>query len=575
MQNISYTAGTNGNVGLRVTVFNASGCTASAATNVLINALPSAPSITAASSVCSTSSGNTASVASASAYAWTITNGVITSATNLQSITYTAGTSGNVGLRVTVFNGSGCTASAATNVLINALPATPSLTLVPFGLCGLSGQSTGNLASGPAGATTYAWTITNGMITSATNLQMITFTAGASGNVRLTLTVFNGSGCNATATTNATIFVDNLAPTIACLTNRVIFVAAGVTATNISYSTTATDNCDPNPVVTFSPPSGSSFAPGLTTVTVTAVDKVRNTNTCTFTVRVHPAPTVELVNPTNNSIYVAPQNIFLLANASVADGNISQVAFYRQATNPIAAVTSGYTFDWTNAPLGTNALIAVATDNFGLTATSAVANVTLLAHVPLPPGSILVVETNTLRVRQTGLLYQLVTVTNPTPLTMDAIRLTISNLPPVVRVWNANGTNAGLPFLLYNQPVTPGGAVTFTVEYYVSDGHTLPNPVFIADLVPAVTTTNVNGTPMDIIRTVNRPGIGLLVEFSTLANRIYYVQYSVSPAGPWRTATPAITGTGSSIQWLDNGPPKTESNPASVSQRFYRILLVP
>ena len=38
-------------------------------------------------------------------------------------------------------------------------------------------------ADGPADAASYAWTITNGTITSATNIQTITYTAGASGNV--------------------------------------------------------------------------------------------------------------------------------------------------------------------------------------------------------------------------------------------------------------------------------------------------------------------------------------------------------------------------------------------------------
>jgi hypothetical protein len=37
--------------------------------------------------------------------------------------------------------------------------------------------------SGPAGATTYAWTIGNGTITKRDQYQTITYTAGASGNV--------------------------------------------------------------------------------------------------------------------------------------------------------------------------------------------------------------------------------------------------------------------------------------------------------------------------------------------------------------------------------------------------------
>jgi uncharacterized repeat protein (TIGR01451 family) len=58
-------------------------------------------------------------------------------------------------------------------------------------------NSTTNQASGPVGAAAYAWTISNGVITSATNLPTITYTAGAAGQVTLNLTAFNAGGCGA------------------------------------------------------------------------------------------------------------------------------------------------------------------------------------------------------------------------------------------------------------------------------------------------------------------------------------------------------------------------------------------
>jgi hypothetical protein len=64
--------------------------------------------ITASSSVAANSTGNTASVTPVNGttitYAWTITGGTITSATTIASITYTAGASGSVVLRATVYN---------------------------------------------------------------------------------------------------------------------------------------------------------------------------------------------------------------------------------------------------------------------------------------------------------------------------------------------------------------------------------------------------------------------------------------------------------------------------------------
>src|SRR6185369_5222063 len=67
-------------------------------------------------------------------------------------------------------------------------PITPTPTVV-------TPNSTGNTASGPAGMTSYAWSITNGTITSATNTQSITYTAGESGTVTLNLTVTAPNGC--------------------------------------------------------------------------------------------------------------------------------------------------------------------------------------------------------------------------------------------------------------------------------------------------------------------------------------------------------------------------------------------
>src|SRR5207253_3844490 len=98
-------------------------------------------------------------------------------------------------------NASNCSASNSTNVTINLLPATPTITAPTF----VTANSTGNTASGPDGSSSYAWTITNGTITSAANIQTITFTAGASGQTTLSLTVTNASGCSANNSKNVPI----------------------------------------------------------------------------------------------------------------------------------------------------------------------------------------------------------------------------------------------------------------------------------------------------------------------------------------------------------------------------------
>ncbi|MBX7222274.1 MAG: NHL repeat-containing protein [Blastocatellia bacterium] len=167
-----------------------------------VNAAPAVPPIQAnPSAVCAGSSGNMASGPAAAGYAWTITNGTITSAANLQTIAYTAGPVGMVQLSLTVFNAAGCSASNSLNVAINPQPAIPSIT-TPTTVCA---NSTGNQASGPAGPFSYAWTIANGTITGPANGQNITYTAGPSGAVQLGLTVTGVGNCAASNSTNVTI----------------------------------------------------------------------------------------------------------------------------------------------------------------------------------------------------------------------------------------------------------------------------------------------------------------------------------------------------------------------------------
>src|SRR5207237_9192027 len=67
----------------------------------------------------------------------------------------------------------------------------PPITPTPAQVCA---NSTGNSASGPAGATSYSWSITNGAITGGGTTQTVTYTAGASGNLRLALNVVLPNG---------------------------------------------------------------------------------------------------------------------------------------------------------------------------------------------------------------------------------------------------------------------------------------------------------------------------------------------------------------------------------------------
>jgi hypothetical protein len=69
---------------------------------------------------------------------------------------------------------------------------------------------------------------------------------------------------------------------------------------------------------------------------------------------------------------------------------------------------------------------------------------------------------------------------------------------------------------------------------------------------------------------LRQPDGSFLVKFKTDLNRTYQIQYT-DDMHHWKIASPNILGTGGFVEWLDNGPPKTDVSPASVPTRAYRL----
>jgi hypothetical protein len=61
------------------------------------------------------------------------------------------------------------------------------------------------------------------------------------------------------------------------------------------------------------------------------------------------------------------------------------------------------------------------------------------------------------------------------------------------------------------------------------------------------------------------------VQFKSDLNRSYLVQYSEDLL-QWKTASPALFGTGGTLEWIDDGPPKTDTHPSTESRRLYRLI---
>jgi hypothetical protein len=315
IQTITYTAGASGTVDLTLVVTNAANCSATNTVNVTINPNPATPTITPTpATVCANSTGNSAAgPAGATSYAWSIVNGTITSATNTQTITYTAGASGTVDLTLVVTNASGCPATNTVNVTINPNPATPAITPTSA----VCGGSTGNSASGPAGATSYAWSIVNGTITSATNIQTITYTAGASGTVDLTLVVTNASSCSATNTVNVTINPTPATPTITP-GGPTTFCAGGSVTLTSSSATGNQWSLNGNPIGGATNNTFNATASGSYTVVVTASGCPSAASAATV-VTVNPLPATPTITPGGPTTFCTGGSVTLTSSA--ASGN--------------------------------------------------------------------------------------------------------------------------------------------------------------------------------------------------------------------------------------------------------------
>jgi glucose/arabinose dehydrogenase len=93
-------------------------------------------------------------------------------------------------------------------------------------------------------------------------------------------------------------------------------------------------------------------------------------------------PTVTIISPTNGTSFTAPAIIPITATATDSDGSVTNVSFFDGGT--FLGRTNNTPYIITAAlAAGSHALTAVATDNLGLSATSAVVTVTVsVANVP-------------------------------------------------------------------------------------------------------------------------------------------------------------------------------------------------
>ena len=280
----------------RVLVTDVNGCTATATTSVIVNALPTA---TASSNtpICAGTTLTLSGGNGANSYAWTGISGTppdsFTSTAQNPTIP-NATTLATGSYRVLVTDVNGCTATATTSAIVNALPTATASSNTP--IC----AGTSLILSGGNGANTYTWTGINSFASTAQNPTIPNATTAATGSYRVLVTDVNG--CTATATTSAIV---NALPTATASSNTPIcagttLILSGGIGAN-SYAWTGTSGTPPdsftstaqNPTI----PNATSSATGSYRVLVTDVNGCTATATTSAIVNALPTATASSNTP--------------------------------------------------------------------------------------------------------------------------------------------------------------------------------------------------------------------------------------------------------------------------------------
>jgi hypothetical protein len=284
-------------------------------------------------------------------------------------------------------------------------------------------------------------------------------------------------------------------------------------------------------------------------------------------------PTVAITYPTNGSVFVEPATFTVLASAGDPDGVVTNVEIFSSTNGTDFVLISEtnnapYQTVQSNLPAGHYTYMARATDNWGATGVSAPVSVTV---VPVNPPDIFTIGGITLNT-QDGYQWLTNVACNPINSHANALRIDIHNITnSTIRVVNANGTNNGVPFVISPGAINPGTCWTNVIKFY--DPMRVPFfPILTVQLADPIAVGEPDGSPQAIFSGKFLRDGTFLVEFASVPGATYYIQYS-SDMIHWKTVFPPFAGTGQHLQWIDSGPPETESLPTTNPTRFYRVLL--
>lgn len=173
--------------------------------------------------------------------------------------------------------------------------------------------------------------------------------------------------------------------------------------------------------------------------------------------------------------------------------------------------------------------------------------------------------------RQTGLVELSVKVSNLTAISLEGFRLVVGGLPAGITLVDATSPGSGdSPTVDVVSRIDGMASLTIKLQFH-SRNRSLDGfvPVLSYEPLSPAPDLGSDGSGISVDRVARIPA-GLLLEFTAVAGRWYLVEYSHDSIAWKRTLAPIQAGA-NRVQWIDHGPPQTESPPAAQASRFYRV----
>ncbi len=195
------------------------------------------------------------------------------------------------------------------------------------------------------------------------------------------------------------------------------------------------------------------------------------------------------------------------------------------------------------------------------------------------PGNLVAVTNSAQNVnQQNGLIEQSILLSNIGTNSVPAVRVVVTGLSN--RLFNASGTNSGNPFVVYILSLGTNQSVSLLLQYSPRLGFPFTNSQLQAFAVPPPVLTppvvSSVSTSLNITHLVGMPNGDMILEFPSTLGRSYTIVYSDNVSfSNAMIAPPSIVAPANQTQWIDYGPPTTESAPASATARFYRVIQNP